>query len=114
MGRSTRRVIDDHLRGVASLDPVAMAADYASEAELVRGDATYRGRGAIFDYFSTVPERLAGGTVDAYRVDVDGERGTIWWRLVGGPGDGSSGHDDVWVRDGMITRQSVHLDDRDF
>ncbi len=114
MGRSTRQVIDDHLRGVASLEPVAMAADYAADAELVRGDTLYRGHEAILGYFGTVPERLAGGTVDAYRVDVDGARGTIWWRLVGGPGDGSSGRDDVWVHDGMITLQRVHLDNRDF
>jgi SnoaL-like domain len=114
MARSTRQVIDDHLSGVASLEPAAMAADYAPDAELVRGGDRYVGREAILDYFGTVPARLAGGTVDAYRVDVDGERGTIWWRLVGGSGDGASGRDEVWVRDGMITHQRVHLGGSDF
>lgn len=114
MTRSTREVIDHHLRAVDTLVPSAMAADYAPDAELVRGDACFRRRDAILGYFETVPERLAGGRVVVQRVDVAGERGTIWWRLVGGPADGLSGHDDIVVHDGLITRQSVHLDGTDF
>ena len=107
-------MIDEHLRGVASADPAAMAADYAPDAELVRGVDHYRGRDAIQAYFETVPARIAGGRVEVWRVHVDGEGATVWWRIVGGPGDGSSGRDELVVRDGLIAHQSVQLDGRDF
>jgi len=112
--RTTRQVIDDHLVGVSGGDPVAMALDYAPDAVLLRGADRYDGHDAILEYFRTVPGRLAPGRVEVHRVDADGERGSIWWRLVGGPGDGSSGRDDLIVRDGLIVSQIVNLDGADF
>jgi hypothetical protein len=112
--RTTRQVIDDHVVGVSSGDPVAMAVDYARGAVLQRGADRYEGHDAILEYFRTVPDRLAPGRVEVHRVETDGERGSIWWRLVGGPGDGSSGRDDLIVRDGLIVSQIVNLDGADF
>ena len=100
--------------GVSSGDPVAMAIDYAQDAVLQRGGDRYDGHEAILEYFRTVPARLAPGRVEVHRVETEAERGSIWWRLVGGPGDGSSGRDDIIVRDGLIVSQTVNLDGADF
>ena len=112
--RTTRQVIDDHLVGVSSGDPEAMANDYAPDAVLERGADRYRGHDAILEYFRTVPARLAPGRVEVDRIETEGERGSIWWRLVGGPGGGASGRDDLVVRDGAIVSQIVNLDGADF
>ena len=112
--RTTRQVIDDHLVGVASGDPDAMAIDYAPDAVLLRGADRYHGHGAILGYFRTVPTRLAPGRIEVDRVETEGEQGSIWWHLVGGPGDGTSGRDDLVVRDGLIVSQTVNLDGADF
>ena len=112
--RTTRQVIDDHLVGVASGDPEAMAIDYAPDAVLQRGADRYDGHGAILEYFRTVPTRLAPGRVEVDRVETEGDRGSIWWRLVGGPGDGASGRDDLVVHGGLIVSQTVNLDGADF
>ena len=112
--RTTRQVIEDHLAGVSSGDPVAMAIDYAPDAVLQRGAYRYDGHVEILEYFRTVPDRLAPGRVEVNRVESEAERGSIWWRLVGGPGDGASGRDDIVVRDGLIVSQVVNLDGGDF
>jgi hypothetical protein len=112
--RTTRQVIDDHLGGVSSGVPEAMAIDYAHDAILERGTDRYRGHDSILEYFQTVPARLAPGRVEVDRIETDGEHGSVWWRLVGGPGDGASGRDDFIVRGGLIVSQTVNLDGADF
>jgi hypothetical protein len=102
------------LVGVSSGDPVAMANDYAPDAVLQRGADHYHGHGEILEYFKTVPARLAPGRVEVGRVETEGENGSIWWRLVGGPGDGTTGRDDLVIRDGLIVSQIVNLDGADF
>lgn len=112
--RSPREVVAAHLDAVRALEVVAMAADYAPDAVLVRGAQSYRGHAAIAAYFVGVPDRLAGGRVEAAIVEVDGAQVRVRWRIVGGPGDGSSGQDQLRVSDGMIIEQTVELDDADF
>lgn len=92
-----------------------MAADYAPHAVLRRPDATYRGRTAIAEYFSTVPERLGGGVVEFTdpAPDVDGWI-AVSWRIVGGPGDGARGRDRFLVDADGIVAQTVVLDGADF
>lgn len=91
-----------------------MAADYAPEAVLDRGE-TYEGRAAIEAYFATVPDRLGDAEVVFSEpvVDADGSV-TVPWRLAGGPADGTSGADTFTVVDGMIVHQVVRLDGADF
>ncbi len=106
-------MVADHLGAVATGDPEAMAADYAADAVLVR-DVTYEGRDAIAGYFATVPDRLGEGQVEFAEPRLDGDQVAVAWRLVGGPGDGTSGTDRFEVTNGLITRQTVTLNTPDF
>jgi ketosteroid isomerase-like protein len=109
-----REAVLRHLTAVESGDVVAMAADYAVDAQLVRPDRTFHGTEEIAEYFRSVPGRLGGGTVvfEGAR-EVDGSI-VVAWRITGGPGDGRSGHDTYSVVDGRIVHQQVSLDDGDF
>lgn len=107
-------VVRRHLDAVArGADADAMAADYALDAVLHR-ERDYVGHDAIRAYFATVAERLAGGAVAFEDVRGEGDAVRVRWRIVGGPGDGTSGHDLLRVVDGRIVEQTVHLDGGDF
>lgn len=107
-GRAPVEVVRRHLEAVRALDPLAMAADYAPDAQLERPDRLWQGRAEITAYFATVPARLAGGRVEFTGFDED--RLEVRWRLVGGPADGLRGRDRYEVRAGRIVRQQVVLD----
>ncbi len=106
-------VVQDHLAAVHLGDPEAMAADYADNAVLER-DVTYEGREAIAGYFATVPERLGDGRVEFAPPRWEDEWVSVAWKLVGGPGTGTSGTDRFEVVDGVIVRQTVTLNAGDF
>ena len=110
-------VVERHLRGVRALDPVAMAADYAHDAVLVRPGLTSTGRTEIAEYFDTVPDRLAGRPVEVGAVTerADG-RVTVDWTIGGSTGasPGATGVDTYEVADGRIRRQVVTLTTSDF
>ena len=111
--RDPLTTVKDHLDAVHTGDPEAMAADYANDAVLVR-DVTYQGKDAITDYFTTVPRRLGSGRVEFAEPRLEGTLVAVAWTLSGGPGDGTSGTDRFEVADGVIVRQTVALDGRDF
>ncbi|MCE2531503.1 MAG: nuclear transport factor 2 family protein [Acidimicrobiia bacterium] len=114
-GRSARQVVEDHLDSIGTGDPAAMAADYAADAVLVRGEASYVGAAVIGEYFESVPRRLAGGEVSfGERTDHGDGRISVRWRIGGGPADGTSGCDTFTVTSGAISHQSVALDHADF
>jgi limonene-1,2-epoxide hydrolase len=107
-------VVRRHLAAVGSGDPVRMAADYAVDAVLERGDDVHDGWMAIADYFDTVPARLAGRRVEFVAVDAVGDdRVTVRWTIVG-TGIDASGTDHYLVAAGRITHQRVVLDGADF
>ena len=87
-----------------------MAADYAEDAVLVRGERRYEGRSAIRAYFASLPSRLGDGVVTFPHVQTDGERVTFRWRVAGGPAHGAAGTDVCMVSDGLIVEQRVHQD----
>ena len=107
MPSGAEHVIQRHLDAVRSGDPLAMAADYASDAVLERAGKRWIGRDQVASYFRTVPVRLAGGRVQFTALDLVAL--TVRWRIVGGPGHGTSGTDTYQVRDGQITHQTVQL-----
>jgi limonene-1,2-epoxide hydrolase len=109
--RPATDVVRRHLDAVRRGDPVAMAADYALDAELVRGATTYRGWRRIAEYFDTVPARLAGRRPELGAAEPDGEgRVTVRWSIAGA----ASGRDVYDVAGGRIVRQTVELDGADF
>ena len=87
--RPAREVVERHLAAVARRDPVAMAADYALGAELIRGADRHQGWRAIAGYFASVPDRLAGR--DLRFGPVEGRRTTADHRGVGHRGGGPAG-----------------------
>lgn len=112
--RSALDVVRHHLDAVATGDTVAMAADYDIDAVLHRGADVHDGWDAIADYFDTVPDRLAGRTVEFSDVTATAPGVVVVrWRITGGNGP-TSGRDTFEARDGRITAQSVELAAADF
>ena len=104
--RAPGDVVARHLAAVERRDPVAMAADYALDAVLVRAGERYDGYAAIADYFDTIPDRLAG-----HELHLDHATDTeVRWTIPGV----ASGRDIYEVRAGRITKQVVELDTADF
>ncbi len=111
--RSSDEVIVRHLAAVVARDPVAMAADYATDAVLERGDDRHRGWRAIADYFDTVPDRL-DGLGFSYRRSTR-EPTTVHWEITAAGGAVvASGRDRYVVEAGRIVAQTVELDTPDF
>jgi hypothetical protein len=108
----TVSVVLRHLDAVRRGDIAAMAADYDTEAVIVRGGDRHEGRTAIADYFATVPERLGGAAVvfDEPVLDADGSV-EVRWSI---PSLQVSGTDRYVVRNGQIVEQDVMLDGADF
>lgn len=104
--RSPGEVVARHLVAVERRDPIAMAADYAIDAVLVRDGVAHEGYAAIADYFDTVPERLGSNELHLDHVsDIE-----VRWTIPGA----ASGRDVYEVQAGRITRQTVTLDTSDF
>ena len=111
---SVEAVVRAHMDAVERGDPVAMAADYADDAVLIRPGMTLVGFTAIESYIEGITARIGGGTVRFLTFDIHDEHISFRWIIEGGPGDGTSGIDEVTVRDGKIVRQVVRLDAGDF
>ena len=62
-----QEVAEQHISAVLGGDPVLMAADYAYDAVLIRGDKIYNGKDEILDYFKSVPERLGNDRLEFMR-----------------------------------------------
>jgi ketosteroid isomerase-like protein len=111
-------VVRRHLAAVELGDPVSMAADYSADAVLHRGITSHDGWDAIADYFDTVPQRLAGRSVEFQDpVATAADEVVVQWQITGdGTGDGTSaaGRDTFVVQAGRIVRQTVELDTDDF
>lgn len=106
-----RTVVERHLDAVRHRDVVAMAADYAADALLVRDGTAHDGRRAISAYFRTVPDRLGDAALD---LDAPDESLAVRWRIVRDGAVASSGTDTYTVESGRIVRQVVSLDGTDF
>lgn len=109
------RTVKRHLAAVRSGDPVAMAADYAPHAVLIRGPDVYEGRAAIARYFRSVPDRLGEGELQLGDPSTASDESvSVEWALRR-PGQHSIVGLDVFeVSTGRIDRQTVTLDTGDF
>lgn len=108
-------VVQRHIAAVRRQDIVAMAADYATDAELLRGGSSFPGREAIIEYFSLVPQRLHGRRLELGepRPQADGTV-VVRWTITEAEELVSSGSDTYSIVSGRITRQIVTLDGNDF
>lgn len=113
--RSAEEVVLQHLSAVGARNPVAIASDYALDAELGRPDAQHIGWSEIANYFETVPARLKDrelvfGDVEA----TDHHLAEVAWEITGAEGRVASGRDEFVVTGGRITQQRTSLDSDDF
>lgn len=108
-------VVERHLRAVKRLDLVAMSADYAIDACLVRGGERFDGLAAIAGYFDTVPARLGDASLEFGTTQTSraGEV-TVPWTIRAGTTTRATGLDTYVVERGRITHQTVALDREDF
>ena len=114
--RPAAEVVQRHLDAVGQGEAVAMTADYAVDAVLIRGGDRYEGWGAIADYFDTVPGRLGACRVVFHdTTSTAPSEVMVRWSIVGdGAAAGMSGIDTFAVAEGRISRQVVALDNHDF
>ena len=112
--RTGVEVVRRHLDAVQVGDPVSMAADYAIDAVLIRGATSHDGWEAIADYFDTVPNRLAGRSVEFQDPTATATAEVLVRWQIKGDGVAASGRDTFVVRAGRIVRQTVELDTGDF
>ena len=112
--RSPIAVVERHVDAVDRRDTVAMAADYALDAELRRGGECHQGWRAIADYFDTVPRRLGTSSLSFGAAATDGRLVTMPWTIRSGDAVVASGTDEFEVDAGRIARQVVRLDSPDF
>lgn len=112
--RAPREVVQRHLDAVASLDPVAMAADYALDAVLERAGNRCIGHAAIGEYFDTVPARVGTASVTFGDVDASGNAVTVEWHIDNNEAVRASGRDHYVVEHGRIVHQTVTLVGPDF
>jgi limonene-1,2-epoxide hydrolase len=114
--RAPAAVVARHLAAVERRDTVAMAADYALDARLDRGDLTHGGWMEIADYFDTVPARLEGRSLDVEGTETDRATGhvTVRWAVRGHDRTIATGVDRYEVVAGRIVHQVVSLDGTDF
>lgn len=116
--RSALDVVRRHLAAVARQDPLEMAADYAIDAVLIRGEDRRTGWASIADYFDTVPPRMSGRTLVFDNV-IETEPGCVRvsWTMSSNARSAemiASGTDDYVVAAGRIVRQTVTLATPDF
>lgn len=108
-------VVARHLQAVDRRDPMAMAADYALDAVLSRGDDELCGWFEIANYFRTVPERLGANELvcSAPSLIATGDV-RVTWTLTAANSTTLTGTDVYRVEHGRIAHQAVGLHGPDF
>lgn len=114
MTRLTNRfpaeVVAHHLEAVKGADPISMAADYAYDASLQRGDERYDGWAAIADYFDTVPARLTESATAFGPIEtVCADQARVGWHISAMGMAPVTGVDTFMVSMGRITHQLTEL-----
>jgi limonene-1,2-epoxide hydrolase len=113
--RSSIEVVRRHLAAVDRREVASMAADYALDAQLLRGTAAFTGWFAIAEYFDTVGARLGPHTLRFTALtDPSLETATVEWIITGDSSVVATGTDHYRVVGGRIVEQVVVLDGTDF
>ncbi len=111
-------VVRAHVAAVHCGDPQLMAADYAPDARITRGDTVVDPQ----TYFPTVVQRLGASRLVVQSLELAkaipvaelGHVITMRWRLEGGQAHGTSGTDTLHVQGDRIIAQQVQLHTADF
>ena len=114
MTRQPVEIAVEHIQAVVNGDPIAMAANYAPDATLIRPQATFTGLVEIKAYFTTVPQRLGKGQVIFEEIRMSGPNIKLKWRIEDGPADGVSGVDEMEILGEQSVSQRVSIDSSDF
>ena len=106
--RSTRSVIDNHLKCFGEGDLEGILSDYAPQAVLFTPQAPLRGVAEIRPLFESLLAEFGrpGATFRLDHLSVDGEHGYILWSAETADNVYELATDTFVVRDGRITAQS--------
>ena len=106
--RSTRSVIDNHLKCFGEGDLEGILSDYAPQAVLFTPQAPLRGAAEIRPLFESLLAEFGrpGATFRLDHLSVDGEHGYILWSAETADNVYELATDTFVVRDGRITAQS--------
>ena len=106
--RSTRSVIDNHLKCFGEGDLEGILSDYAPGAVLFTPGAPLKGVGEIRLLFEAMLAEFAkpGATFSLEHLSVEGENGYIVWKAETADNVYELGTDTFVVRDGRIAVQS--------
>ena len=106
--RSTRAVVENHLKCFGEGDLEGILSDYAPDAVLFTPDGTLRGRDEIRALFTAMLAEFGrpGTAFTLQRQFVDGDHAYIVWTAETGENLYELGTDTFCVRDGRIAVQS--------
>jgi ketosteroid isomerase-like protein len=106
--RSTKEVIDNHLRCFGERDLDGILSDYATGAILFTPEDTFRGVESIRRLFQAMLAEFErpGSSFSLKQLSVDGDHGFILWTAETADNVYELGTDTFFVRDGKIRAQS--------
>lgn len=106
--KTTKDVLDRHLKCFGDGDLEGIVSDYEPDALLFTPDGPLRGRDAIRALFAAMLAEFGkpGTTFDLARCDIDGDRAYITWAAATADNVYELGTDTFFVRDGKIAVQS--------
>jgi ketosteroid isomerase-like protein len=106
--RSTKSVIDNHLKCFGEGDLDGILSDYEPDAVLFTPEAPLRGRDEIRQLFQATLAEFAkpGATFSLEHLSIEGEAAYILWKAQTADNDYELGTDTFFVRAGRIAVQS--------
>jgi len=106
--RSTRDVIDNHLKCFGAKSLEGILSDYSATAVLFTPEGVLKGPDAIKPLFQRMLAEFAkpGASFEMKQVSVDGEYAYIVWSARTADNDYELGTDTFFVRNGQIAVQS--------
>jgi hypothetical protein len=108
--RSTREVLDDHLRLAAAWDfETDLARNFAEDIVLLTGYGIFRGIDGVREKVRLLDEQLPGGRWTYTNIMAEGELGFLEWTAEADNGARvEDGADSYLIRDGRIRAMTIH------
>lgn len=108
--RSTREVLDDHLRLADAWDfETDLKRNFADEIVLLTGYGIFRGIDGVREKVRLLNEHLPGGRWTYRTIMAEGEMGFLEWSAVADNGARvEDGADSYLIRDGRIHAMTIH------